>query len=127
MISIISPLGSLLITIDLLKLQLANIEYSIPEKIAIEAKLQGVDPAILVEVSRCESNFNNLAVGDHGKARGLFQFWRGTFDTFKEEAGMPQLEYTNENDQIKLAAWAFANQKQSHWTCFSKVVATNAP
>lgn len=120
MILTTSILGSLLVAIDLLKIQVAHADFpqSIEEKIAVEAKLQGADPGVLVVTLKCESGLKHENVyGDHGKAYGIAQFWKGTFDKFKGEAKMPDLDYYNQDDQITLAAWAFAHGKQGSWTC----------
>lgn len=74
----------------------------------------------------CESQWNAEAKGDYrnGKpmAYGLLQFWFKTFEAFKKEADMPELEYKDPQDQLTLGAWGFANDKESHWTCYKKAV-----
>lgn len=92
------------------------------QKIIQTSIAYGVDPVLMVEVARCESQFLNSAIGDHGMARGIYQFWRGTFDRFKQDAGAPRLSYTQEDDQIELAVYAVANGLGKHWTCYTKLV-----
>lgn len=79
----------------------------------------------LVETARCESGFSPDVLefkryGDSGKAAGVMQFHKPTFDRFKQESGMTDLDYKNNDDQILLATWAFSKGYQSHWTCWSK-------
>ena len=71
----------------------------------------------LTKIVGCESSWNPDALGDHGKALGLFQYHSGTFDSFKKSAGMEELEYGNPMDQITLSVWAFDHGLSSHWTC----------
>ena len=122
MILTTSLLGALLIQLDSIRLR----DLQSPQEIiASYAKQYEVEPAILVEVSRCESNFKHDVYGDRGKAYGIMQFWENTFNQFKKEANLEHLEYKNLKDQAQLAAWAFSKGYQNHWTCYRKVV--NAP
>lgn len=81
----------------------------------------GVSEDLLHSIIKCESGYRVDVYGDGGKAFSLLQFHKPTFEMFKKQAGMEQLSYTSWEDQIELGAWAFANGKQSHWTCFSKL------
>lgn len=69
-------------------------------------------------VMACESSGKIDAVGDNGRAYGLFQFWENTFNLFAKDLG-EKLEWKNPEHQIKLASWAFSKGKQTHWTCWS--------
>lgn len=74
-------------------------------------------------VMNCESSGNLEAVGDHGLAYGPFQWHKTSFDWLKSVAikrGEPfqDLSYTDPQDQITLAAWAFANGFQGQWSCY---------
>lgn len=89
----------------------------IEDYIDLYAPVYKVNPKIIKRVVECESNFNPEAVGDQGKAYGVAQFWQKTFDSFKKEAGIEDLEYKNWMHQIDLMFWAFSNGKQNHWTC----------
>lgn len=76
--------------------------------------------------SQCESiDFKQEVLdfkqfGDSGKAKGVMQFHEETFNRFKKESGLSDLDYYNNDDQIMLAAWAFSKGYQYHWTCFTK-------
>jgi len=66
----------------------------------------------LYKVIECESSWNSNAIGDLGKAFGLAQFHKPTFDRFCEG------EYKNPFDQIKCFVKMAAEKGQQHWTCF---------
>ena len=100
-------------------------ELTLEERIRIYiismAQKYGADSELLLKIASCESRFNPSAQGDWRSetkefmANGLFQFWIGTFNTFKKESGLLHLKYDSWEDQAELAAWAFANKKQMHW------------
>lgn len=71
-------------------------------------------------VAYCESEYKANAVGDHGKAYGVYQFHRATFEMFSKQMG-EKLDYYNPEDNIKLAIWALANDKENHWSCYKKI------
>ncbi len=80
----------------------------------------------LLKVADCESSFSPLSVGDHGLARGVYQFHPGTFVLFagmymKRFGGEP-LQYGDTQDQIRLASWMFTLGKSTkrNWSCWSK-------
>ena len=76
----------------------------------------------LLATSQCESSLNPKAVGDHGLAKGIFQYHKSTFiwmSSLMEE----ELDYYSTNDQAKLTAFIFSNRPdlKSHWTCARKL------
>ncbi len=85
------------------------------------SKFYGVDTNLSLEVARCESGFKPSALGDGGMAYGVYQFWPSTFDLFAQELG-EKLDYHSVEDGIKLANWGLAHGKESHWSCFARVV-----
>lgn len=90
------------------------------ERVAEEFDL---DSRIMVAVAKCESGLRHDGIyGDGGRAYGVAQFHRPTFEHFKVKAGMPELQYEKFEDQIILMAWMFSNGLQFHWTCYQKVV-----
>lgn len=105
-------------------LLLAQASLPVGQKIIQTALAYKVDPILMLEIARCESDFNPLALGDQGRAWSYFQFWRGTFENFKNEAGASYLRYENPDDGIELAVWAVANGHASSWTCYRRVVDT---
>src|SRR3990167_8033262 len=100
-------------------------ELTLEERIKIYiismAQKYGADSELLLKIASCESKFNPGAAGDWRSetkefmANNLFQFWRGTFNAFKKESGLLHLKYESWESQAELAAWAFANGKESHW------------
>ena len=67
-----------------------------------------------------ESMWNAYAVGDSGNAFGLLQFWRSTFDFYKEKYGEEWLEYENPLHQIILADLMLKDNLWFHWTTYNK-------
>lgn len=74
----------------------------------------------MLAVLRCESGLKHEGIyGDHGLAYGIAQFHEATFNSFQSKSGL-DLNYRDQNNQIELMAWAFANNLKSHWTCATK-------
>lgn len=73
-------------------------------------------------VAYCESNYVENAHGDSGKAYGVYQFHKATFEMFAKQKG-EKLDYYDTEDNIKLAIWALANDKEHHWSCYRKIAA----
>jgi len=88
------------------------------------AKIYKVDPKYAIDIAKCESMLNPTAVGDGGLAYGVFQFHKPTFEMFAKKIG-ESLDYYKTEDNIKLAVWAFANDREFHWTCARKLAAVN--
>lgn len=83
------------------------------------AHAEQISPVVLIKLARCESSMRHDGVyGDHGLAYGLMQFHEETFDEFKARAGMPELQYRNMADQVKLTAWALKSGLGYHWSCY---------
>ncbi|PIR45280.1 MAG: hypothetical protein COV10_00125 [Candidatus Vogelbacteria bacterium CG10_big_fil_rev_8_21_14_0_10_51_16] len=82
-------------------------EFEVPKKLALD-------------IAMCESSLRANVYGDNGRAFGTFQFHRPTFDEFAKKFG-EELDYYDNEDSIKLAIWALANDKEHHWTCYRKV------
>ncbi len=94
---------------------------TVQESIVHFARVYKVQEKQLLAVSFCESSFNQNAIGDKGRAVGIFQFHKPTFDRFTKEMG-EVLDYNSYQDQAKVASWAFSKGYQSHWSCYKKVV-----
>ncbi|MFA6006148.1 MAG: transglycosylase SLT domain-containing protein [Candidatus Paceibacterota bacterium] len=84
------------------------------------AKKYGVSKKLALAIAQCESNIRGNVFGDNGKAYGTFQFHKPTFKEFSAKMG-EDLDYYNNEDSIKLAMWALANNKEYHWSCYDKV------
>ena len=97
-----------------------NTKACIKQLIDSYAKKYGVSKQLALDIAACESSFRANVYGDGGRAFGTYQFHRGTFEAFAKEFGAA-LDYYNNEDNIKLAMWAFANNKEDHWSCYEKV------
>lgn len=73
----------------------------------------------LLQVSKCESNFNPNAIGDGGKAKNIFQYHEPTFNRYEKLLG-EDLDYNSYHDQAKLTAFVFAKypKEKKAWTCY---------
>lgn len=93
--------------------------FEMAEYIANRAKDAGLNPAIMVSVAICESgkSLNDKAVGDNGNARGVWQFWKKTFNWMSQSASTTPLNYLDFEHQTEVAIWAFKNGFSNHWTC----------
>jgi soluble lytic murein transglycosylase-like protein len=83
------------------------------------AKEYGVKDTDLLSVGICESSFNQKAVGDHGLARGIFQFHPDTWIRYEKKIGF-QLDRESFKDQARLASFAFSIGGQREWSCWNK-------
>lgn len=91
---------------------------TVQEAIINYATQYGISPDKLLAIAKCESNFNMNPKGsnDSGKAHGIYQFHQETWNRYSKDLG-EELDINSYQDQAKLAAWAFAHDKQSAWTC----------
>lgn len=80
-----------------------------------------VDKKTIRLIIKGESNFscNPKGHNDGGRAFGVAQFHKPTFQMFSKEMG-EQLDYYSCHDQIKLLAWSIANGKGDHWTTYTR-------
>lgn len=86
-------------------------------------KYAGSQAELLTKVMMCESGGKQSAVGDGGKAIGVLQFHRGTFERYSEWYGH-KLNINSSLDQIKLGGFIFQNypKEKRAWTCVKKVI-----
>ncbi len=89
---------------------------TVQESISTYATQYGISPSKLLLIAKCESGFRQDAIGDKGLAIGIFQFHQTTWDMFSLKMG-EHLDIHSYADQAKLAAWAFANNLSTHWSC----------
>lgn len=115
------PFIGFLLAFSPMAMPVSNPEIVVTQKIITASLAYGIDPVMSLEVAKCESGFKTDIVGDQGLAYGVFQFHRGTFDDFSEEAGV-ELDYKNPDHAIDLFMWAIKNGKGSHWTCYKRLV-----
>jgi hypothetical protein len=98
---------------------------TIEERIRLEAKKNNVDADSMIRVMNCESSGNPNAI-NHGDAEitgkpsyGLFQFQPGTFYGWAKIIGETG-DIMDVDAQIRVAAWAFSEGLQYHWSCWNK-------
>jgi len=82
-------------------------------------KAPEVSPEVYA-IIKCESSWKEDAVGDGGRAYGLAQFHRPTWDWLTELSGK-DLDYKNPQHQIELLTWAIENGRSYLWTCARKL------
>ena len=89
---------------------------SLQEYAVAVAKDEKIDPNMFQKLIACESNWVGEAVGDQGRAIGILQFHRGTFDRFSKEYKL-NLDINNSYHQIDLSTRMIADGYLFHWTC----------
>lgn len=90
------------------------------------AKEYGINEYQYRMTLKCESGYSHEEVyGDGGRAYGISQFHKPTFDGFVKTAisqgyAFEGYDYYDRENQLEVMAWAFKNQLQTHWTCWTK-------
>jgi hypothetical protein len=87
---------------------------AIKEAITYISKKYLLDESQLLQVIKCESSFNHNQYGDSGKAFGLAQFHKPTFNQYCKG------NYYSAKDQLICLAEMWQNGKQKHWSCWKK-------
>ncbi|MFA5987453.1 MAG: transglycosylase SLT domain-containing protein [Candidatus Paceibacterota bacterium] len=82
-------------------------QYELPKQLALD-------------IAACESNLKPTAVGDGGKAYGIYQFHKPTFSLLSKKMG-EKLDYYSIEDNIRLAIWAISTDRGFHWSCYNKL------
>lgn len=94
--------------LDQLKIRLTATEY--------ELEIEREKMSILL----CESGIRHEGTwGDGGKSYGIAQFQLATFKDLRKEAGRPELQWKNRDDQLWLLDWALRHGYGKYWTCYS--------
>ena len=75
------------------------------------AEKYGLNEKRFLKLIYCESTFDENAIGDNGKAFGLLQFHKPTFNQYCEG------DYYNMNDQLNCAAKMIKNGLSYKWSC----------
>ena len=95
---------------------LESLELPVRDRIRLAAEKYGISYKWLLNVLICESGLKNEARGKAGEI-GIAQFMPATFYSFAKIKGLENPNILNEDQQIDLTAWAFAEGLSYHWTC----------
>lgn len=87
-----------------------------------EAEINDLDPKMFVEIINCESSYNPNAVHDGGHGKGVTGFWKETFNRWNKQFFNGTLDYTSQEDQIKLMARVFqeGEEYRNDWSSWNK-------
>lgn len=87
-----------------------------------EAIANGFDPKIFTYIVACESSFNSDASHDGGNGKGITGFWKETFERWNKKFFNSELDYNNQEHQLKLMARAFAEGEEyrNDWSSWNK-------
>jgi len=78
--------------------------------------------AFMDKLAFCESGNDPKAIGDKGKAKGIFQFHQETFDIFGEKFNLPHDNIWSVEQQKDIAFEMLLNGGQNHWAnCSQKI------
>ena len=115
-------------------------EKEVNEFIQFAAQAYGVNPTLLSEIARRESNFNTGDIANNWDSnakkgtpsKGMFQFIQPTFQSMmpKAKEANPQAwqgvseNWTDWKAQALTCAWAISSGKGSHWSTYNSALAT---
>jgi len=90
---------------------------TVEQRITKYASFYATEAIPLISVAKCESGFNQKALG-LAKEIGIFQYKQATWDRFSKLFG-EDLNINSADDQAKLTAFIFAQYPayKSHWSC----------
>lgn len=115
-------------------------EQEVNQFIQFAAQAYGVNPTLLSEIARRESNFNTGDIANNRDSnakkgtpsKGMFQFIEPTFQSMmpKAKEANPQAwqgvseNWTDWKAQALTCAWAISAGKGSHWSTYKSALAT---
>ncbi len=97
-------------------------EYTIQEQTHYFAEKYGSSSSQLGKVMFCESRNNPKAWNKNdpnGGSKGLMQFQTSTFYKNAARIGIEKPDIWNQQQQIEVAAYMFAQKQQHQWSCFN--------
>lgn len=103
-----------------IKAEAPDIPPTAVEYIKEFAEKYNTDPNVLIKVAKCESRFNQEAIGDGNRSLGIYQYHKGTWERFEDLIG-EDLDINSMYDQIKLTSFIFANYPKLRysWSTFT--------
>lgn len=87
----------------------------IKEAIKFASEKYGGNYYQLYKTIECESSFDTKAIGDSGKAFGLGQYHKPTFERFCKG------DYYSAKDQLICMSKMFKDGLTGHWTCWKNL------
>lgn len=92
-------------------------------------RLEAQKYRILHDESGCRhyDRAGNIITGDGGRALGIAQFHRATFESLKKLAGREELDIMSRDDQLWLFDWAIRNGHAHNWTAARWLAAREKP
>jgi soluble lytic murein transglycosylase-like protein len=75
----------------------------------------GLNPTLIKDLIRCESEWRLDAKGDNGSSHGLLQFKVPTFELFSKKYGLDHYDIENPYNQVDLAALMIQDGYIYHW------------
>ncbi len=115
-------------------------EQEVNQFIQFAAQAYGVNPTLLSEIARRESNFNTGDIPNNWDSnakkgtpsKGMFQFIQPTFESMmpKAKQANPQAwqgvgeSWTDWKAQALTCAWAISDGKGSHWSTYNSALQT---
>lgn len=81
------------------------------------AQVYNVNSKVMLAMMRCESSGNQSAIGDGGRAKGLYQYHTGTWERIENKLGK-DMDINSEHDQVHMTAYALSQGMGSQWTSY---------
>lgn len=81
------------------------------------AQVYNVNSKVMLAMMRCESSGNQSAIGDGGRAKGIYQYHTGTWERIEDKLGK-DMDINSEHDQIHMTAYALSQGMGSQWTSY---------
>jgi len=115
---LLNPMGTMIVPV----VHAQEAPHKTPRALIVQfSYLYGVPENLALCIAKNESGFNPEAVGDHGKAVGLFQFWAGTWTMFRKKMGLSPVDLrTDPLESTRTAMWAIANGYGKHWSTYRR-------
>lgn len=81
------------------------------------AQVYNVNSKVMLAMMRCESSGNQSAIGDGGRAKGIYQYHTGTWERIEDKLGK-DMDINSEHDQVHMTAYALSQGMGSQWTSY---------
>lgn len=86
-----------------------------------ELRKELIQKELIAKIIACESDGNSTAIGDNGKAYGIVQYHKATFEEHARKANLKNADWKNPKHQLYLLGWALNNNEGGKWTCYNKI------